>query len=145
MEQRISKVVEMVNSQKIEAKLLIEANNSIIDCLTDTYFIKTSIIRLLEKCPIINDKSNLQRVSDCIKHIDHYVTENQRMIEEQKKAVICFRALWTQDYQKLFQSIWKIDSLLEKINNLKWSNFTHTKLSLSKKKRVLIFIRTRFI
>lgn len=122
---KISKVTEMTKEQNFDAELLIEADKSIIDCLADTYFIKSSIIRIFEKYTKIGDEKIPDELTNGATQIDIYVTENIKMVENQKETLIKLalgNQLSAQDYRHLLQLIFKIDSLLEKINALKWPN-----------------------
>ncbi len=120
---KISKVTEMTKAQNFDAELLIEADKSIVDCLADAYFMKSSIIRIFEKCENIENEEIPEELTNGATQLDIYVAESKKMIENQKETLIGLalgNRLSAQDYRQLLQLVFKIDSLLEKINALKW-------------------------
>lgn len=120
---KISRVIEMVKAQNFDAELLIEADKSIIDCLADAYFMKSSIIRIFEKYDNIEDEEIPEELTNGSKQLDIYVIESAKMIENQKETLIRLalgNRLSVQDYRQLLQLVFKIDSLLDKINALMW-------------------------
>lgn len=120
---KISKVAEMAKLQNFDAALLIEADKSIIDCLADSYFMKSSIIRIFEKYDNIENEEISEELINGVKQLDIYIDESQKMIENQKETLLKIalsNLISPQDYRNLLKLVFKIESLLEKINNLKW-------------------------
>lgn len=115
--------MKMLESKSYDSDVLIEINKIIIDCLTDAYFIKSSIGRLLNKCPDIADIIITNDVVNSITQLNKYFESTKLMIKEQKKMLISFtlqNISSVQDYKKLCQLVFKIDSLLNKIDSFEW-------------------------
>jgi len=126
---KISKVAEMIKAQNFDAALLIEADKSIIDCLADSYFMKSSIIRIFEKYDNIENEEIPKELINGVKQLDIYVDGSQKMNVNQKEALLKIalnNLIHPQDYRALLKLVFKIDSLLEKINNLEWPDLICT-------------------
>ena len=125
---KISKVTEMIKSQDFDASLLIEADKSIVDSLSDAYFMKSSIIRIFEKHENIENEEIPEELTNGATQLDVFVSENKKMIENQKETLIGLalgNRLSPQDYRQLLQLVFKIESLIEKINMSKWPDLIY--------------------
>lgn len=116
-------ITKMLEDKSYDSTLLIETDKSVIDCLTDSYFIKSSIYRLLNKYPEIADIFITDDVINSIKQLNRSIESNKLMIEEQKKMLVSFalqQLISFQDYKTLCQLVFKMDSLVAKIESLTW-------------------------
>lgn len=123
MIEKTQTITKMLEDKSYDSTLLIETDKSVIDCLTDSYFIKSSLNRLLNKCPEIADIFITDSVINSITLLNRSIESNKPMIEEQKKMLVSFalqQLISFQDYKTLCQLVFKIDSLLEKIDSLTW-------------------------
>ena len=123
MLRKVSKVTEMINNRNFDASLLIDVNKTVIDCLSDSYFMKSSIIRIFDKCDNIENEEIPKELLEVVYQLDNYIEESKKMMENQKETLlkIALRNLISvQDYRTLLKLVFKIDSLLEKMDNLKW-------------------------
>lgn len=116
-------ITKMLEDKSYDSTLLIETDKSVIDCLTDSYFIKSSIYRLLNKYPKMADIFITDDVINSIKQLNRSIESNKLMIEEQKKMLVSFalqQLISFQDYKTLCQLVFKMDSLVAKIESLTW-------------------------
>ncbi len=123
MIEKAQTITKMLEDKSYDSTLLIETDKSVIDCLTDSYFIKSSLHRLLNKYPEIADVFITDSVVNGITQLNRSIESNKPMIEEQKKMLVSFalqQLISFQDYKTLCQLVFKIDSLLEKIDSLTW-------------------------
>ena len=123
MLRKVSKVTEMINNRNFDASLLIDVNKTVIDCLSDSYFMKSSIIRIFDKCDNIENEEIPKELLEVVYQLDNYIEDSKKMMENQKETLlkIALRNLISvQDYRTLLKLVFKIDSLLEKMDNLKW-------------------------
>ena len=121
MIEKAQTITKMLEDKSYDSTLLIETDKSVIDCLTDSYFIKSSLHRLLNKYPEIADVFITDSVVNGITQLNRSIESNKPMIEEQKKMLVSFalqQLISFQDYKTLCQLVFKIDSLLEKIDSL---------------------------
>lgn len=124
MIEKAQSITKLLEEKAYDSSLLIEADKSVIDCLTDSYFIKSSLCRLLDKCPEVADFFITEDVKNGVYQLHINIEANKKMVEEQKKMLLSFashRLISFQDYRLLCQLVFKIDSLLEKIDLLKWA------------------------
>ena len=125
----VSKVAEMANINTFNASLLIDANKSYIDCLADSYFMKSSIIRLFDKYDNIENEVIPNEFLTGAKQLDIFIAESKKMIETQKETLVKIaisNLISLQDYRTLLKTIFQTDSLLEKICNLQWPDYIST-------------------
>lgn len=123
MIEKAQTITKMLEDKSYDSTLLIETDKSVIDCLTDSYFIKSSIYRLLNKYPEIADIFITDDVINSIKQLNRSIESNKLMIEEQKKMLASFalqQLISFQDYKTLCQLVFKMDSLVAKIESLTW-------------------------
>lgn len=123
MIEKAQTITKMIEDKSYDSTLLIETDKSVIDCLTDSYFIKSSIYRLLNKYPEIADIFITDDVINSIKQLNRSIESNKLMIEEQKKMLVSFalqQLISFQDYKTLCQLVFKMDSLVAKIESLTW-------------------------
>ena len=123
MIEKAQSITKLLEEKSYDSSLLIEADKSVIDCLTDSYFIKSSLCRLLDKCPEVADFFITEDVINGVSQLHISIEANKKMVEEQKKMLLSFasnRLISFQDYRLLCQLVFKIDSLLEKIDSLIW-------------------------
>lgn len=123
MIEKAQSITKMLEDKSYDSTLLIETDKSVIDCLTDSYFIKSSIYRLLNKYPEIADIFITDDVINSIKQLNRSIESNKLMIEEQKKMLASFalqQLISFQDYKTLCQLVFKMDSLVAKIESLTW-------------------------
>ena len=123
MIEKTQTITKMLEDKSYDSTLLIETDKSVIDCLTDSYFIKSSLHRLLNKYPEIADVFITDSVINGITQLNRSIESNKPMIEEQKNMLVSFalqQLISFQDYKTLCQLVFKIDSLLEKIDSLTW-------------------------
>ena len=123
MIEKAQTITKMLEDKSYDSTLLIETDKSVIDCLTDSYFIKSSLHRLLNKYPEIADVFITDSVVNGITQLNRSIESNKPMIEEQKKMLVSFalqQLISFQDYKTLCQLVFKIDSLLEKIDSFTW-------------------------
>lgn len=120
-----SKATEMLNENKFDPLLFAELYRSVIDWLTDVYFIKASIIRIFANCEDIKNEETLKEYTNVVTELDNSVENYKKSIENLNETLINFtlnKRLSSQHCRQLFQLIFKINSLIEKINTLKWPN-----------------------
>lgn len=123
MIEKAQTITKMLEDKSYDSALLIETDKSVIDCLTDSYFIKSSIYRLLNKYPEVADIFITESVINGIKQLNRSIESNKLMIEEQKKMLVSFalqQLISFQDYKTLCQLVFKMDSLVAKIESLTW-------------------------
>ncbi len=123
MIEKAQTITKMLEDKSYDSTLLIETDKSVIDCLTDSYFIKSSLHRLFNKHPEIADIFITDSVINGITQLNRSIESNKPMIEGQKKMLVSFalqQLISFQDYKTLCQLVFKIDSLLEKIDSLTW-------------------------
>lgn len=123
MIEKAQTITKMLEDKSYDSTLLIKTDKSVIDCLTDSYFIKSSIYRLLNKYPEIADIFITDDVINSIKQLNRSIESNKLMIEEQKKMLASFalqQLISFQDYKTLCQLVFKMDSLVAKIESLTW-------------------------
>ena len=120
---KVSKVTEMVNNKNFDASLVIDVDKCVIDCLTDSYFMKSSIIRIFDKYDNIENEEIPGELIFGAQQLDNYINESKKMIENQKETLVKIaleNLISPQDYTMLLKLVFKIDSLLEKVENLEW-------------------------
>ena len=123
MIEKAQTITKMLEDKSYDSALLIETDKSVIDCLTDSYFIKSSMYRLLNKYPEVADIFITESVINGIKQLNRSIESNKLMIEEQKKMLVSFalqQLISFQDYKTLCQLVFKMDSLVAKIESLTW-------------------------
>lgn len=123
MIEKAQTITKMLEDKSYDSTLLIETDKSVIDCLTDSYFIKSSVYRLLNKYPEIADIFITDDVINSINQLNRSIESNKLMIEEQKKMLVSFalqQLISFQDYKTLCQLVFKMDSLVTKIESLTW-------------------------
>lgn len=78
---------------------------------------------MLNKCPEVASDFIIEDIINSVAQLNTSIEANKKMVEEQKKMLLSFainRLISFQDYRALCQLVFKIDSLLEKINLLQW-------------------------
>jgi len=113
----------MVENKEVDCFVIEDLDISFIDCLTDIYFLKNSVVRIFNKCSSLEKQEVPDEFLTLVTNIDQYIAENKTMPIEQRKALnAIFMAgkMNVNEYRKINQMVSKIDSLLEKIDKLEW-------------------------
>ena len=125
MSDKVHEITKMIKEENYNSALLIDTNKNIIDCLTDSYFIKISTNRVFMKYPNIENETIPETMINAVKEMDSIVGATKSMLENQKKMLLALalkKLVDEKDAKILCQQIFRIESLLEKIVEISWPN-----------------------
>lgn len=120
------------NTDKLNAELqkgilntdsMISVFRLMLDFLCDLYFLKTAVNRVFNNQSIVVSKDDVSTISVAISQIEEFIsigaTANDNM---KKQLVVLFKEnkVSKTEFGKLSQLVFRVDSLITKINTLTW-------------------------